>query len=109
MGDYELTAKAAIIGEEELQESAPLHQRIHVYIADDPFADGIGGPTPDPSRHGGETAGAVFDLQGRQIRHSSFDTRHSSFLKGQASKLERVTRHLPKGIYIVNGKKVVVR
>ena len=102
VGDYELTAKAAIIGEEELQESTPLHQRIHVYIADDPFADGIGGPTPDPSRHGGETAGAVFDLQGRQIRHSSF-------LKGQASKLERVTRHLPKGIYIVGGKKFVIQ
>ena len=87
VGDYELTAKAAIIGEEELQESAPLHQRIHVYAADEPFADGIGRPTPSPSRQGGEMAGAVFDLQGRQI----------------------VNRKLSRGIYIVNGKKLLVR
>jgi len=43
-----------------------------------------------------------YDLSGRQIRHSSF-------LKGQASKLERITRHLPRGIYILDGKKVVVK
>lgn len=43
-----------------------------------------------------------YDLSGRQIPQSSF-------LKGQASKLERLTRHLPKGIYIRDGKKVVVR
>ena len=46
--------------------------------------------------------GKCYDLSGRQIPHSSF-------LKGQASKLERVIRHLPKGIYIRDGKKVVVR
>ena len=112
VGDYELTAKAAIIGEEELQESAPLHQRIHVYIADDPFADGIGGIGGVNSEgvnsekcegvENEKCAGAVYDLQGRQIRHSSF-------LKGQASKLERDTRHLPKGIYIVGGKKFVIQ
>ncbi|MBE6254316.1 MAG: hypothetical protein E7105_02215 [Prevotella sp.] len=108
VGDYELTARAAIIGEEELQESAPLHQRIHVYIADDPFADGIGRVNSEGANSGEmksegvkneKCAGAVYDLSGRQIRHSSFDTRHSSF----------VTRHLPKGLYIVNGRKFVVR
>ena len=46
--------------------------------------------------------GKCYDLSGRQIPHSSF-------LKGQASKLERLIRHLPKGIYIRDGKKVVVR
>ncbi len=40
-----------------------------------------------------------YDLSGRQIRHSSFDTRHSSF----------ITRHLPKGIYICEGKKVLIK
>jgi len=43
-----------------------------------------------------------YDLSGPQ-------TPQSSFLKGQASKLERLTRHLPKGIYIRDGKKVVVK
>ncbi|MCR5065852.1 MAG: hypothetical protein K6A67_08825 [Bacteroidales bacterium] len=43
-----------------------------------------------------------YDLSGRQIRHSSF-------LKGQASKLERDTLHLPHGIYIRDGKKVLVK
>ena len=46
--------------------------------------------------------GKCYDLSGRQIPHSSF-------LKGQASKLERVTRHLPKGLYIVNGKKLAIQ
>ncbi len=58
-------------------------------------------------------AGALYDLSGRQILNH-----HSSFLKGQASKLERVTRHsslvtrpssLPKGVYIKDGRKVVVK
>ena len=49
-------------------------------------AVGIRRPTPDPSRDGGETAGAVYDLSGRKIH-----------------------RTLPRGIYIRDGKKVVVR
>jgi hypothetical protein len=49
---------------------------------------GIKRPTPDPSRDGGEKAGAWYDLSGR---------------KGGLS------RTLPKGIYIRDGKKVVVK
>ena len=55
---------------------------------------GIGRPTPDPSRQGGEKAGAVYDLSGRKIGDLSSVTRHSS---------------LPKGVYIKAGRKVVVR
>ena len=55
-------------------------------------AVGIGRPTPDPSRNGGEKAGAVFDLSGRQIVNS----------KSSNGKLN-------KGIYIRDGRKVVVR
>jgi len=49
---------------------------------------GIERPTPDPSRDGGEKAGAWYDLSGR---------------KGALS------RTLPKGIFIRDGKKVVVK
>ena len=44
--------------------------------------DSIEGPTSDPSRDGGERAGAVFDLSGRKIN-----------------------THLSKGLYIIGGKK----
>jgi hypothetical protein len=47
---------------------------------------GIKRPTPDPSRDGGEKAGAWYDLSGR-----------------------RVTSSLHKGIYIRGGRKVVVK
>lgn len=93
VGDYELTAKAAIIGEEELQESAPLHQRIHVYIADDPFADGIGKMKNEEVKSEKRVV-PVFDLSGRKVAVSKLDARRPV---------------LPKGVYIVNGKKVVVR
>ena len=53
---------------------------------------GIGRPTPDPSRNGGEKAGAWYDLSGRQIVNS----------KSSNGKWN-------KGIYIRDGKKVVVR
>ena len=43
--------------------------------------------------------GKCYDLSGRQIPHSSTDTRHSSF----------IIRHLPKGVYIRDGRKVVVK
>jgi exopolysaccharide biosynthesis protein/protein tyrosine/serine phosphatase len=52
--------------------------------------DGISGkPTPDPSRNGGE----VYDLSGRRI-NSQFSIFNSQ---------------LPKGIYIVNGKKIAIK
>ena len=59
----------------------------------DDIVDAIQRPTPDPSRQGGEKAGAMYDLSGRKVADSSFVIRHSSF---------------PKGIYIVNGKKVLI-
>lgn len=49
--------------------------------------DGINEPTPDPTRQGGEEAGAWYDLSGRQI----------------------INRPTTKGIYIINGKKVFVK
>ena len=54
---------------------------LSVFVA---YPDGISRPTPDPSRDGGELAGAVYDLSGRMVN-------------GQ----------LPKGIYIKNGKKII--
>ena len=53
-----------------------------------PYSDEVGiRPTPDPSRDGGEWAGAVFDLCGHQIA------------KGDCK----------RGIFIVNGKKILVK
>jgi len=58
---------------------------------------GIKRPTPDPSRDGGEKAGAMYDLSGRRIANNSSARQlvHSSTL--------------PKGIYIRGGRKVVVK
>ena len=62
---------------------------------------GTGIPAPSNAMVNSKSVnGKCYDLSGRQIPQSSF-------LKGQASKLERVTRHLPKGIYIRDGKKTV--
>jgi len=58
---------------------------IGVKVDDGSGYDAIDGPTPGPSRHGGE----VYDLSGRKIN-------------GQWPML-------PKGIYIINGKKVMVK
>ena len=49
--------------------------------------DGVKRPTPDPSRDGGEKAGAVYDLWGRKIAPLT----------------------LPRGIFIIDGRKVVVK
>jgi hypothetical protein len=50
-------------------------------------------PTPNPSRDGGE-AGAVFDFNGRRISVTSVSSAPSV---------------LPKGVYIVNGKKILIK
>jgi len=50
-------------------------------------------PTPIPSRDGGE-AGAVFDFNGRRISVTSVSSAPSV---------------LPKGVYIVNGKKILIK
>ncbi len=66
------------------------HFRLHFY-GKELEGDGIR-PTPDPSRDEGEWAGTLYDLSGRKIiHHQSSD------------------HQLPHGIYIINGKKVVVR
>ena len=62
------------------------------------IATGIRRPTPDPSRNGGERAGAVFDLSGRKMVNSPL------WGAGVPS-----TVNFPKGVYIVNGKKVVIK
>ena len=54
-------------------------------------AVGISRPTPDPSLYGGEKAGAVYDLSGRKVHRKS------------------VSRTLPRGIYIKDGRKIVVK
>ena len=59
---------------------------------------GIGRPTPDPSRNGGEKAGAVCDLSGRKV---GLTPNPSPVGEGRAG--------LPRGIYIHNGKKIVVK
>jgi hypothetical protein len=60
---------------------------------------GIGRPTPDPSRDGGEQAGAVYDLSGRKVIGLSLPS-----LTG-----EGLGVRLPRGIYIRDGRKVVVK
>ena len=62
------------------------------------IATGIRRPTPDPSRNGGERAGAVFDLSGRKMVNSPL------WEAGVPSAV-----NFPKGVYIVNGKKVVIK
>ena len=57
--------------------------------------DEIGRPTPDPSRDGGEKAGAWYDMSGRKVINTP------SLGEGWGG--------LPRGIYIKDGKKVVVR
>ena len=57
-------------------------------------------PTPDPSRNGGEKAGAVYDLNGRKISPSLGEGR-GGLPQGRGG--------LPSGLYIITGKKVVVR
>ena len=60
---------------------------------------GIKRPTPDPSRDGGEKAGAWYDMSGRKVIGLSLPS-----LTG-----EGLGVRLPRGIYIRDGKKVVVR
>ena len=62
---------------------------------------GIGRPTPDPSRDGGEQAGAVYDLSGRKVIGLSLPS-----LTGEGS---GVRPTLPRGVYIKDGRKVVVK
>ena len=64
--------------------------------------DGISGPTPDSSRDGGE----VYDLSGRKIVNGT--PRLQSRLGAKASEKSSNSK-LPRGIYIINGKKVVVK
>ena len=55
--------------------------------------------------------GYVYDLQGRRVgtlRSSDVETLRSSDTEA-AQPLNHSTSQLPKGIYIVNGKKVVLR
>ena len=59
---------------------------------------GIKRPTPDPSRDGGEKAGAWYDMSGRKV---GLTPNPSPVGEGGAG--------LPRGIYIRDGKKVVVR
>ena len=59
---------------------------------------GIKRPTPDPSLYGGEKAGAWYDLSGRKLNTPSL-------WEGRSG----LSRTLPKGIYIRDGRKVVVR
>ena len=61
-------------------------------VKNDGDEDGINRPTPDPSRDGGEQAGAWYDLGGRQIAPLGGPQGASSF---------------KKGVYIKNGKKVL--
>ena len=105
-GDYDLTVTPMLMAD-AYQSYPPLHHSFHVYASDEPFVDGIGRVNSEGANSGEiksegvkseKCAGAVYDLSGRQIRHSSFVTRHSSF----------DLRHLPRGIYIVGGKKHVV-
>jgi len=63
------------------------------YIRIDELANGIQRPTPAPSRNGGE-AGAMYDLSGRKISVSSVHSASSV---------------LPKGVYIMDGQKVLVK
>ena len=60
---------------------------------------GIDGPTPDPSRMGREE---IYDLQGRMVGNRSEVIGNRSEFGIQNSELKR-------GLYIVNGKKVVVK
>jgi len=66
---------------------------------------GIKRPTPDPSRDGGEWAGAVYDLSGRKVGDSSFITHHSSKCRSD----QRSSASLPMGLYIVNGTKSIIK
>ena len=59
--------------------------------------DGVKRPTPDPSRDGGEKAGAVYDLNGRKVNLIT-----SPYPVGEG-------RTLTRGIFIIDGRKVVVK
>lgn len=58
----------------------------------DPRTDGIEGLTPSSSPMG---EGSIYDLQGRKIQNNTVTKSHSNML--------------PKGIYIYNGRKIVVK
>ena len=75
-------------------------------------ADGIHSPTPvrlssgpksDPSRDGVERAGAWYDLSGRRVSPSSARS------NGTLDTSRILTHQWPRGIYINDGKKVVIK
>ena len=81
-GDAVITATAT--------DGSRISGSVNVHIIEDPEV-GIrpNSLTPDPSRNGGE----VYDLAGRRINYQ----------------LSPVNSQLKKGVYIVNGKKVLVK
>ena len=77
--------------------------RVFVEKTEGNLLTGINGPTPNPSRNGGE----VYDLAGRKVQGAWSKGQEDSSMFNSQFLIHN--SKLGKGIYIVNGRKVVVK
>ena len=101
---YPSSTETAIMKGMRAYFQVPTGAFARLYIYDE--EDGLTGPTPNPSRNGGE----IYDLAGRRIKGQGAGGKEQEVTSQLVnSSTRQPVNSLKKGIYIVNGKKVLVK